>query len=62
MKSLPAALDLEDEEWAPRAGDARVRFRGVSEQTFPATAISQNAPAMFGDGGMENWFVRPHSQ
>lgn len=48
MKSLPAPLDLEEEEWSR---DACARFRGVSERTSPATAISHSAPAMFGDGG-----------
>lgn len=51
MKSPLAALDLEDEEWGPRAGMCACVFRGVSEQPSPATAISQNAPAMFGNGG-----------
>lgn len=35
----------------PASRGARVRFRGVSEPTSPATAISQSAPALFGNGG-----------
>lgn len=35
----------------PASWDACLRFWGVCEWTSPATAISQNAPAMFGDGG-----------
>ena len=45
---LPAALDLEDEEWAP---GVCVCVRFLSGHTWDTT-ISQDALVMFGDGGL----------